>query len=473
MTQRLISVPFPAATSQDIVRGLHHALEYLARVIQWRLEVTFGIEPGEGDMGHESGDGPDETATLPVPEYTWLEGETPLATFIRQRDLDLSTQIALFIALAPHLQPDFFDRSISARIPQAGDYPQIGGWRGKSHRGFLPTGDTVLFVLAGDDFGERLRLQQLFAADSPLARDRILYLEPPAEGEPLMSGKLAIAQDYVDLFTRGKFSAPSFSSRFPARHITTELEWDDLVLNSQTLRQIHDLQAWVAHSSTLMQEWGMHRTLKKGYRALFHGPPGTGKTLTATLLGKYTGKEVYLVDLSMVVSKYIGETESNLSNLFARAEGRDWILFFDEADALFGKRTNVRDAHDKYANQEVSYLLQRVEDYDGLVILASNFKSNIDEAFIRRFQAIVHFPIPSQKERFQLWSQIFPRQVSLDETVNLQSLSINYELTGADIANVVQHCCLKTLQRGREFAIQHSDIVHAIKREFSKVGKVV
>ncbi|MGB5710831.1 MAG: ATP-binding protein [Waterburya sp.] len=189
-------------------------------------------------------------------------------------------------------------------------------------------------------------------------------------------------------------------------------------------------------------------------------------------MGKYTGKDVYKVDISMVVSKFIGETEKNLANLFARAENKDWILFFDEADALFSKRTNVRDAHDKYANQEVSYLLQRVENYDGLVILASNFKSKIDEAFLRRFQSIVHFPLPSPKERLKLWQMAFPDQVQVAEAANLSALSATYELTGADIMNVVQHCCLQALQRGDKLIYQE-DLLRAIKREFSKAGKVV
>ncbi|WP_208346782.1 ATP-binding protein, partial [Aetokthonos hydrillicola] len=159
------------------------------------------------------------------------------------------------------------------------------------------------------------------------------------------------------------------------------------------------------------------------------------------------------------------------ANLFARAESKDWILFFDEADALFGKRTNVHDAHDKYANQEVSYLLQRVENYDGLVILSSNFKSNIDEAFIRRFQSIVQFPMPNAKERLQLWQMAFPSQVRLADAVDLQQLSITYELSGSDIMNVVQYCCLQALQQG-DIVIHHEDLLYAIKREFSKAGKV-
>jgi SpoVK/Ycf46/Vps4 family AAA+-type ATPase len=152
----------------------------------------------------------------------------------------------------------------------------------------------------------------------------------------------------------------------------------------------------IRQGDVLMNQWNMRHKLRPGCRALFFGPPGTGKTLTATVLGKATGRQVYKVDLSMVVSKYIGETEKNLAGPFDRAEHKDWILFFDEADALFGKRTQVRDAHDRYANQEVSFLLQRIETYHGLVILASNLASHVDEAFARRFGHLVHFPMPRQ-----------------------------------------------------------------------------
>ncbi|BAB74840.1 ATP-binding protein [Anabaena sp. FACHB-709] len=438
---------------------LQYALDYLARVIQWRITSSFHNQE-------------QQAITIPQPPHDLLTAETPLTQFICKHQLNTAEQLTLLIALAPHLQADFFDQLITSQLPQAGDYPQIGGWRGKSHRGFLPTGETILFIVAGNQFSDRFRLQQLFHNEHLFVRERVLYLEPPADGEPLMSGKLIITQDYIDLFTQGHFSSPQFSINFPAQRISTEMEWEDLVLNTQTLDQIHDLKAWITHGSTILYDWGMKRKLKLGYRALFHGPPGTGKTLTASLLGKYTNKEVYKIDLSMVVSKFIGETEKNLANLFAKAESKDWILFFDEADALFSKRTNVRDAHDKYANQEVSYLLQRVENYDGLVILSSNFKSNIDDAFIRRFQAIIHFPLPSSKERLQIWQMAFPFQVELAEVVNLWELATTYELSGADIMNVVQYCCLQTLKRG-DTVIHQEDLQAAIKREFGKAGKIV
>ncbi len=441
------------------IHTLEMGLNYLAEVIQWRMDGEFH---GNGKSHSQ----------LPNPPADWLTTESPLTHYIRKYQLDNAARLTLLIALAPHLQPDFFDRLIMAQLPQAGDYPQIGGWRGKSHRGFLPTGETVIFILSNHDLGQRLLLQQIFSQEHPFARDRVLYLEPPGDGEPVMSGKLVMTQDYVDLFAQGHFSRPHFSLDFPAQHITTEMEWEDLVLNSLTLQQIRDLEAWITHGATILYDWGMKRKLKLGYRALFYGPPGTGKTLTASLLGKYTSKDVYKVDLSMVVSKFIGETEKNLANLFARAESKDWILFFDEADALFGKRTNVRDAHDKYANQEVSYLLQRVENYDGLVILSSNFKSNIDEAFLRRFQSLIQFPIPNPKERSQLWQMAFPPQVELTSEVDLGYLASTYELTGSEIMNVVQHCCLQVLQSGHA-VINQEQIIKAIKREFSKSGKIL
>jgi SpoVK/Ycf46/Vps4 family AAA+-type ATPase len=287
-----------------------------------------------------------------------------------------------------------------------------------------------------------------------------------------MSGRIILSQEYVDLFTTGQIARPRFSMNFPAQLLETEMEWSDLVLHSETLEQIKELEVWVRHGDALMNKWEMHRKLKPGYRALFHGPPGTGKTLTASLLGKYTSKDVYRIDLATVVSKFIGETEKNLANLFAKAENKDWILFFDEADALFGKRTNVRDAHDKYANQEISYLLQRVENYNGLVILATNLKSNVDDSFSRRFQSIIYFPMPGVEERIRLWQKAFPTRVHLSEDINLPTLAQKYELTGGEIINIVQYVCLRALERNKE-QILYSDIHEGIKKEFQKEGRIL
>lgn len=216
----------------------------------------------------------------------------------------------------------------------------------------------------------------------------------------------------------------------------------------------------------------MHTRLKPGYRLLFYGDPGTGKTFTAILLGKITQKDVYRIDLSMVVSKFIGETEKNLSNLFDKAENKDWILFFDEADSIFGKRTEVRDAHDKYANQEVSYLLQRIEDYSGLVILASNFKKNIDSAFTRRFQSIIEFKQPSAEQRLLLWRKNIPEKAKLSPEIDIEKIAFQYEITGANIVNVIQYASIKTLAR-QSNVIQLRDLLEGIKKEYVKEGRMM
>lgn len=387
-------------------------------------------------------------------------------------DLTKEELVVLLIALAPHIQPNFFDHIIQQKLPNGGDFPQLGGVRGKQFRGFLPTGETVLFVLAGENLEKRFEVSNLFNENHSFVRKRILWLEDPPPGEPKMSGKLVISTETLDLLIHGQLSKPKFGIQFPAQLIETQLQWKDLILNEHTSDQLKDLEHWIQHGQTLLDDWNMKDRVKPGYRVLFYGPPGTGKTLAATLLGKYTGRDVYKIDLSMIVSKFIGETEKNLSNLFASAENRDWILFFDEADALFGKRTSVRDAHDKYANQEVSYLLQRVETYKGMVILASNFRDNIDEAFVRRFQSIVYFPKPKKEERLKIWQNTFPPNIRFEKSVNLDKVAEQYELTGANIVNVVQQVCLKALARG-ETIIGEDDLKKAVQKEFAKEEKML
>lgn len=384
--------------------------------------------------------------------------------------LNIEEYVIVTMALVSHIMPGFFDTAIQQYLPQGGEFPEFGGIRTGNQRGMQPTGETALFVLAGMDVGDRLRVARYFSTEHFFYKRNILWLEAIAAGDPAFSAKLVLSQEYVDLLLIGKASKPRFSSSFPAKHIETALGWNDLVLSEDAMRQVQELQSWLQHKKMLMKGLKMDKKLKQGYRVLFYGPPGTGKTLTATLLGKHTNRDVYRIDLSMVISKYIGETEKNLEALFNRAEAKNWILFFDEADALFGKRTGVRDAHDKYANQEVSYLLQRVEDFDGLVILASNMKSNIDEAFIRRFNAIIKFNQPTPEERERIWKNAFPEKMGFGNNNDVPSLVKQYDLSGGNIINIVQYACLKTLEKGNK-VIFLEDVIEGIKREMHKEGK--
>jgi len=205
---------------------------------------------------------------------------------------------------------------------------------------------------------------------------------------------------------------------------------------------------------------------------LFYGPPGTGKTMAASLLGKTTNQPVFRVDLSLVVSKYIGETEKNLGKLFDEAEHKDWILFFDEADALFGKRTSTRGANDRYANQEVAYLLQRIENFSGLVILATNIQTNIDEAFSRRFQSMVHFPKPGKKQRKLLWQRLFANDFELKREIDLDHIAEKYELSGGEMINVLRYCALEAAKRSEKIIVLN-DLIIGIRREYNKINKTI
>jgi len=394
-----------------------------------------------------------------------------LAPFFPTHRLSEPDWLLLSLSLVPHLDPALLDRLFANTFGE-GDFPQLGGVRGKQHRGILPTAETALYLLAGEDAKARMHLHQTCLAPSYwLFQEQVLQLEPPLPGEPRLSGRLLMHPEYVELLTTGQVSPPRFGMEFPAQRLSTRQEWDDLVLHPYTRQQVQNILHWLEYGSRLLSEWGLERKVAPGYRVLFYGPPGTGKTLTANLLGKSTGRDVYRVDLSLVVSKYIGETEKNLSTLFDKAEHKDWILFFDEADALFGKRTGVRDAHDRYANQEISFLLQRVETYNGLVILASNFMDNIDEAFLRRFQAIIHFPQPRPNERLLLWQKALPPVVEMAPDADLKALSEQYDLSGADIMNVMHFCCLQAMSQNTR-TLSQEDLITGIQRELQKLRKV-
>ena len=434
--------------------GLKHEILFLKGLISARLLLEFHQEQQE-KISFEI----DKVNTL-------------LKDFITEFQLSDIDITLLILAFIPYMQPNFLSDIISEFLPSGGEFPEFGGVKGKNHRGIIPTGETALYILAGNDIEERVRITNFILNESKVFKQNILELEKVPYGEPMMSGKLILAEEYVHLFLTGKELKPSLSQEFPASLITTDLEWEDLVLNPKTLSDVKELENWLAYKEVLLNDWGMKSKIKPGYRVLFCGAPGTGKTLTASLLGKYTGKDVYRVDLSMVVSKYIGETEKNLSKLFDKSINQDWILFFDEADSIFGKRTNVRDAHDKYANQEVSYLLQRIEAHPGLIILASNFKNNIDTAFTRRFHNIIEFEAPSYAERIELWSRNLPQQIALESTISVEELAKKYSITGSNIVNIVQYACLKTIANDKE-EIQRQYLLEGVKREYSKEGKTI
>jgi AAA+ superfamily predicted ATPase len=414
-------------------------------------------------------------------EYTDVQDITPpdikgdkseYAALITQYTMNFDERLIFILTLLPHVRPQLLDLLFIRNKNLDRGYAEFGGWQGKYHGGFLPTGETAAFIIAGQNLVRRFEVIQCFETDHFFSSAAILRIERHSADEPFLSGALMVMSDSLSRCTSGIKHKPDFSMNFPAKLITTKLNWDDLILAPQVMDEIDVLRTWMQHSNTIMKDWGMEKSIKPGYRCLFYGPPGTGKTLTASLLGAELGVDVYRIDLSMVVSKYIGETEKNLANVFDQAESKNWILFFDEADALFGKRTQTSSSNDRHANQEISYLLQRVEDYPGVVILATNLKANIDDAFARRFQSLVYFPLPDASLRKRLWQTTLNGRGGQTDDADLALLASKYELTGGAIINVVRYAAISALQMKRN-SINHDDLIKGVTKELRKEGKTI
>ncbi len=438
-------------------RALERELLWFAEVLQTRINLHFGQPSAIQSI-----------ASIRPPDLS--QDDSEYARLANEYAMGFDERIVLVLALIPHVRPEALDTLFVRNANFDRGFTEFGGWKGKTHGGFLPTCETAAFILAGSDLARRLEVLRLFDDSHWFRKRGIIRLEHAESGEPLFSSALLLSSDYLHLLTSGDRRKPDHSREFPAKLITTSLDWADLVLGHDVLAEIENINTWARHASTILDDWGLGRSIKRGYRSLFYGPPGTGKTLTATLIGKNSGADVYRIDLSMVASKYIGETEKNLANVFDQAENKNWVLFFDEADALFGKRTATGNSNDRYANQEVSYLLQRVEDFPGIVILATNMKANIDDAFARRFQSLVHFPMPDAQQRRQLWEGTLRGTRRLADDVDLDRLAEDYELSGGAIANVVRYGAISALQSGRQ-KINTADLLKGITKELRKEGR--
>ena len=278
--------------------------------------------------------------------------------------------------------------------------------------------------------------------------------------------------DVGDLLTGARLqSQPRLSD--VARRIEARYGWDDIVLPPDRITQLREIALQVLHQHVVYEQWGFapKASLGRGVSALFVGDSGTGKTMAAEVIGSALGLDLYKIDLSGLVSKYIGETEKNLARVFDEAQGANAILFFDEADAVFGKRTEVRDSHDRYANIEVSYLLQKIEEYDGIVVLSSNLRANLDDAFLRRLKAIIDFPLPDEGDRRRIWQLNLTADVPLAADVDLDFLARQFRVSGGNIKNIALLAAF--LAAGEESPLAMRHLIRAARREYQKLGRLV
>jgi hypothetical protein len=265
-------------------------------------------------------------------------------------------------------------------------------------------------------------------------------------------------------------SSPTLEAH--AQKLHARYRWDDLVLPDDVREQLREIRNAVRWRTRVHGEWGFESkfSLGRGLAVLFSGPSGTGKTMSAEVLAVDLELDLYKIDLSQVVSKYIGETEKNLSRIFTEAESANGILLFDEADALFGKRSEVKDSHDRYANIEINYLLQRLEEFEGIVILTTNMLKNLDPAFTRRIQYTVEFPVPDERHRERLWAQVFPPATPRAGDLDLDFLAKRFKLSGANIKNVALNSAFLAASNGGVVDMTH--VVTALRREYRKMGKL-
>ena len=428
-------------------------MDWLSAEITWRLHRFF-----------------DEAQAPPEPDWPRDACQATFAPLLEGVPLDRDLSVLLALAAAPHVSPEVLDGFNVKNQTLDRRFTEFGGI--EVHGQFMPTRQTALFLVCGTDLHARAALARYLHPQSDLARAGVFApgQDGPVETELLQ--RHTLSAEAVSLLQTGRVHIPPLSTQFPAEELTTQLDWDDLVLPASTRQRVDEILSWARFRSVLLKDWDLGARVKPGFAALFHGPPGTGKTLTASLLGKGAGIPVFRVDLSLIASKWIGETEKNIAALFDRAQSNDWILLFDEADALFGKRTDIRSGNDRFQNQQVALLLQRIESFDGITILASNLRGNIDKAFARRFQSIVHFDTPGVIERLRLWQSAFAAPVRLSADVSLPDIAAEFELTGAGIMNVLRHASLAALSKGDD-EIGAPDIKAGIMRELQKEGSFV
>ena len=326
--------------------------------------------------------------------------------------------------------------------------------------------ETALSTVSAD--ADPGRLADTFRFGAPHIRQAIALghslasLRNPSDPAPSMS----------DLLEAGRALSGSNLRRF-ATVIQPHYSWRDIVLPNEKRQQLEHIATRVKYRRTVHYDWGFGEKLSrgKGLNVLFSGQSGVGKTMAAEVLANELSLVLFQIDLSSVVSKYIGETEKHLAAIFREAEMSQSLLFFDEADSLFGKRTEVKDAHDRYANLEVNYLLQRIEQYEGLVILATNMQRNLDDAFLRRMQEVIDFPFPDEELRERIWRQHMPEGAPKEPNIDYSFLARQFKLTGGNIKNAVMTAAFLAASENKKIGMVH--MIRGVRMEIQKQGKLV
>jgi AAA+ superfamily predicted ATPase len=391
--------------------------------------------------------------------------DIPYTQFVNRQNFSVEERLMLLLAIASALNPSILDSF--AFHKQDGTPCLAPGIRRSQQSGqLIPTGFTVLFLCAGKNEQRRIRCSSLFDAGHIFQQKKIISLSGGLSSEPKYSANLLIHPDWLDLLTTGSYSKPIYGEDFPAEEVYCSMDWEDMVMDELTSTRLRYLMNNITHGE-LLNDNGLKRL------ALFYGPAGTGKTTSAAIIGKMCNKPVFKIETSQVVSKYIGETEKNLARVFDRAQDKGWILFFDEADSLFSKRIeNPQTSNDKFVNNEINYVLQRLNDFKETVILGTNLPDTLDKAMGRRQYMKVPFYYPDSNQKIKLWEMKKPKVIFYDESVNFDALSAHPNLSPDNIQNIVNFAFIETIAKGMEH-ITMDLLIEGLKIESEKENKIL
>ena len=430
------------------VDELHEALAVVDALVSLRVEERRAA-PGDRLTGATDGEG--------LPPRARFGRVGPLAELIAGAALSDAEAVLVVAALAP-----LVDERFAARYAELSHRPGVRGLTGEVGR-----------TLVSRTFRGRLDATLAVSAQGRLRARGLLVADPAPEGGTDVEAVLRPAPALQAALLGMPATPPTATADYPARPLTTVHSLEDVVLPGAVRQRLGELRDRIVHRDAVVDAWGFgaHHDNVAGLVALFHGPSGTGKTMTAAALSVSVGLPAYVVDLSALVSKYIGETEKALGRVFDRAARERCLLVFDEADAVFGARTEVGDAHDRYANQEVSYLLARIEQHPGTVVLTTNLLGNIDPAFQRRIHVLVEFPAPGPVERQRLWRSVAPRGLPLAPDLDLAALASRYALTGAQIRDATLEAAYLAAAEGG--VVGAEQLATGIRRQLEKAGKAV
>ncbi|BDD04519.1 ATP-binding protein [Aureibacter tunicatorum] len=411
----------------------------------------------------------DDKETLPDPP----EVQHGLHAYFNQmihQQWDMVERVAMGLALCDHLFPHLLDALYTRNEATDVVFTEFGVKHEGNPARLKISWQTVVFLCLSTPYHWQTKLFHYTHPSHRLYQQKMLNYPDEEVTKPFLL-TLKINPDWFNASFYTEELPLWASNKFPADRLESPLNWADLQLETPTYTALEEMKAWLQHEHFLLTHKKFGKMINEGIRVAFYGPSGTGKTLTASLLGKEYNRPVYRVDLSKIVSKWVGETEKNLGQVFDHAEDKKWILFFDEADALFATRGAVENANDKRANQEVAYLLQRMENFNGVIIIATNLLENIDPAFIRRFQLMIEFPMPEPDTRLKIWKNVLSDTFPWSDQLDLDLIAQEYELTGGNIKNIFRSLTLKILNHPEEDRqITQAGLEEVIHQELKKKG---